>query len=103
MEYEYSDKGLTKNSSDVLVALYKKRKALMALLLGSTNEKGKKNTGFKVRSCVSLEFVSTLLLNIFSKEETNAPAHELRSDIDMVQFIVASTCDSIRYVGASFL
>ncbi|KAG2213869.1 hypothetical protein INT47_001138 [Mucor saturninus] len=96
MEYEYTDKGLTKKSSEMIGILYKKRKALMGLLTGSTNDKGKKNSGFQVRSCVSLDFISTLLLNMFSKEEKDTPAHDLRKDIDMVQFIVTSTCDSLR-------
>lgn len=104
MEYEFSTNGLTKNSSDMLSILYKKRKALMGLLNNSTNEKGKKNTGFNVQSCVSLEFISTLFLNIFSKDvpknEISAPARELRTDIDLIQFIVASTCNSLRSVSS---
>lgn len=99
MEYEYKDKGLTKTFTEMMTILYQKRKGLLGFLMGSTNDKGKKNTGFQARPCVSLDFMSTLLLNIFSREETGAPARDLRRDIDLVQFIITSTCDSLRSVS----
>ncbi|GAA5807873.1 hypothetical protein MFLAVUS_001253 [Mucor flavus] len=100
MEYEFFITGLTKNSSEVLVTLYKKRKELVGLLNNSTNEKGKKNTSLNIQSCVSFQFISKLFLDVFGKDlkdDIDTPAFEIRREIDFVQFIVSSTCESLRF------
>lgn len=103
MEYEFSVDGLTRNSSETLINLYRKRKEMIGLLTNSTNEKGKKNSGMVIQTCVSLEFISKLFLSVFSKEvsreEIDTPTSVIRREIDFVQFIVASTCEGIRFVS----
>lgn len=100
MEYEFSVNGLSQSSSDMLILLFKKRKAIVGLMGGATSEKGKKLSNVTPRSCVNLNFISKLFFMVFlknvPKEEIDAPTRALRSDIDLVQFLVVGTCDSLR-------
>lgn len=100
MEYEFTMNGLTQSSSDVLSLLFKKRKALIGLSGSATNEKGRKVSNLNNSSCVNSSFVSNLFFTMFArdvpKEEIDAPARALRTDIDLVHFLVTTTCDSIK-------
>jgi Fanconi anemia group I protein len=102
MEYEFTTNGLTAKSSEMLLNLFKKRKAFLGLLSNSTNEKGRKGSHINNRSCVNMEFMSSLFLTVFSKDVPKEPTRDLRSDIEFVQFIVSSTCDSLKAVRKLF-
>lgn len=102
MEYAYLENGITDESSRLLLTLFKKRRTLMSNLKEmSTNEKGRKNVTGAEQSCVSLSFASGILKSVFppTKTEQTDAIRDLRADIDFAQFIVTSTCDSIKLVN----
>ncbi|KAI7907431.1 FANCI solenoid 4-domain-containing protein [Cokeromyces recurvatus] len=95
MEYVFLNYGITHDSSEKLLALFKKRKILIGILKDiSTNEKGKKNTNFTVKSSISLGFASKIFQAVFSSNDEIM--HSLRSDIDFAHFIVTNTCNSLK-------
>lgn len=102
MEYEFTANGVTAESSEMLLTLFKKRKEFLCLLSSSTTEKGRK-ASLNVRPCVNMEFMSSLFLTVFSKdiskEEPAAPTCELRKEMEFVQFIVSSGCDGLKSVS----
>ncbi|KAI8076645.1 FANCI solenoid 4-domain-containing protein, partial [Gilbertella persicaria] len=97
IEYVFMTHGMTAQSTETLLSLFKKRKLLFNVLKdSSTNEKGKKNTQLVISSCVSLEFTSKLFQAVFTQDKTDV-VRDLRSDIDFAHFIITSTFDSLKF------
>ncbi|KAI8643310.1 FANCI solenoid 4-domain-containing protein [Parasitella parasitica] len=101
LEHIFLTNDITTQSSEILLTLFKKRTALFSKIKdSSTNEKGRKNTNIAQTSCVSLEFTSKMFQSIFStkdtKEENEGSKRDIRSNLDFANFLVTSTCDSLK-------
>lgn len=98
------NEGITVQSTEKILSLFKKRKSIIAVLKeSSTNERGRKISQVHTQTYVSLKFTSKIFQAVFNnetpKEEFSACIRDLRSDIDFAHFIVSSTFDSLKYVS----
>ncbi|KAI9477713.1 MAG: FANCI solenoid 4-domain-containing protein [Benjaminiella poitrasii] len=101
MEYVFSINGITRESCENILNLFKKRKVLIGVLKdASTKEKSRKNASITSQPCISLRFVSKIFQAVFSLDSTSEgmieSTRDLRSDIDFAHFIITRACDSLR-------
>ncbi|KAG1308712.1 hypothetical protein G6F64_005845 [Rhizopus arrhizus] len=96
IEHEYSSNEIEADSSEIILNLFKRRKELLGLL-SFTPDKGKKALSM-YRPITDLTFAVRIFKKLFADENSmSEPLRNLRSNIDFVHFVVASTGDSLKF------
>ncbi|KAI8381247.1 FANCI solenoid 4-domain-containing protein [Radiomyces spectabilis] len=97
IEHEFITKGDDVESFELILNIFKKRKALMTLLKeNATNEKGRKLASHQHSgSMFTLEFITTVTKALFLQGNVQTPVRSLRSDIDFIHFIISNTQSSL--------
>lgn len=86
------------DTSEVILSLFKKRKDLMDLL-SSTSDRSKKTINANKPSS-SLKFITKVFKDLFANENNlSEPLRNLKSNIELVHFVVISTGDSLKAVS----
>ncbi|KAI9024281.1 FANCI solenoid 4-domain-containing protein [Phycomyces nitens] len=98
MEYEFMTQERSQESCDIVLNIFKKRKALTQLIKeNSGGDKGRKvSPCFSNKSVLSLESITSITQLMFSPDTVNSPINSLRSDINFVHHIVAATNGVLR-------
>ncbi|KAI8988263.1 FANCI solenoid 4-domain-containing protein [Mycotypha africana] len=101
LECVFLTHGITVQSSETLLTLFKKRSSLITRLKDSaTNEKGKKITNVAEQTHVSLEFTSNIIQSMFIPSQIKAEythcIRDLKANIDFTHFLITSTSNSLR-------
>ncbi|ORE11484.1 hypothetical protein BCV72DRAFT_197586 [Rhizopus microsporus var. microsporus] len=95
IEYEYSMNEMNADTSEVILNLFKKRKDLMGLL-SSIPDRSKKTLNANKPSS-SLKFITKVFKDLFASEDNmSEPLRNLKSNIELVHFVVVSTGDSLK-------
>ncbi|KAG1213086.1 hypothetical protein G6F68_002062 [Rhizopus microsporus] len=95
IDYEYSMNEMNADTSEVILSLFKKRKDLMDLL-SSTSDRSKKTINANKPSS-SLKFITKVFKDLFANENNlSEPLRNLKSNIELVHFVVISTGDSLK-------
>ncbi|KAI8989516.1 FANCI solenoid 4-domain-containing protein [Pilobolus umbonatus] len=97
-EYEFHMHGVTREASELLLQLFKRRKTLLGLLKDFVGLEKSKSNPNNFKSVITSDLIIGLIKHLFKQRNgVSEPIRNLQSDIDLIQYIVNSSYDGIAF------